>query len=453
MIKSIYARVILFFLGAVIISLIAASMITGYIYDRKLTEQAKNDLVQLSKDIFTIYEKTNLDLQEITNIQSLKGYSFYIFNEKGFIESYRVVDKKAADAIESMSPDIYQKVINGEVYQTFTGTDETLTVGLPFQMKDGIYALFIRPEIEDLELVGEIIFMTISITLLTGSLIFLIAATYIVKPIRKLTIATQRMAKGEFDVHLNLKRKDELGVLAQSFDHMAGELSHLEQMRQDFVSNVSHEIQSPLTSISGFAKALQNNSIAENDRFRYLNIIAAESDRLSKLSDNLLKLASLESDQHPFKPETYRLDEQIRQALVLYEPQWSAKNLNVIPELPIIKIKADRDQLSQVWNNLLGNSIKFTPDNGQIRIRINQDMDNVMVTIADSGIGISSEDQGRMFDRFFKADKSHSRAQGGNGLGLAIVKKIISLHHGDIQVSSTIGKGTQITVIIPSYNE
>ncbi|WP_235959764.1 HAMP domain-containing sensor histidine kinase [Paenibacillus silvestris] len=287
------------------------------------------------------------------------------------------------------------------------------------------------------------------LVLVIGSLCILIAARFLVMPLKLLTKATKRLAKGDFDVKLKLTRKDELGILARSFNETARELKQLETMRQDFVSNVSHEIQSPLTSISGFAKALKlDHLVTPENRKRYLDIILMESDRLSRLSDNLLKLASLESTHHPFVLKTFNLDEQIRQAVVSCEPLWAAKNIRIDLTLPIAaKITADYDQLNQVWINLLGNSIKFTPDHGTIRIELLTNSHVHTVSIQDSGIGIKPEELSHIFVRFYKTDKSRNSL--GSGLGLAIVKQIIVNHHGNIEVESTVGQGAKFTLCIP----
>src|SRR5690606_37847800 len=178
-----------------------------------------------------------------------------------------------------------------------------------------------------------------------------------------------------------------------NINYMSKELGQLEQMRQEFVSNVSHEIQSPLTSISGFARALQNEQLSHNERLHYLSIIEAESQRLSKLSDNLLKLTSLESSQHPFELKEYRLDKQLQHIVLSCEPQWSAKELELDLSFDKTNIIADKDLLDQVWMNLLNNAIKFTPDKGTISINISQLNGELSVAISDTGIGIAEKDQ------------------------------------------------------------
>ncbi|MNF93423.1 Sensor protein kinase WalK [compost metagenome] len=170
---------------------------------------------------------------------------------------------------------------------------------------------------------------------------------------------------------------------------------------------------------------------------------------MSRLSDNLLKLASLESEHHPFHPTIYDLDEQLRRIVVFYEPQWTAKELDMDLALPRVKIFADADQLSQVWINVIGNAIKFTPAGGHIFIKLVPLKDRVQVWIQDNGIGIPLDEQGRIFDRFYKVDQARQR-DSGSGLGLAIVRKIIDMHDGTIEVHSEEGKGTQFLIVVPT---
>ena len=181
----------------------------------------------------------------------------------------------------------------------------------------------------------------------------------------------------------------------------------------------------------------------------YLNIIIAESKRLSRLGDNLLKLASLDSEHHPFVPEFVDVAEQIRQVIVASEPQWSAKDLTITLNAPVpVLVSGDRDLLQQVWLNLLSNSIKFTPDSGRITIDIDEGRP-VVITFKDTGKGIPEEELSTIFQRFYKSDKARNRQQSGNGLGLAIVKKIVTLHQGTIEVTSKIERGTLVTLTLP----
>lgn len=262
--------------------------------------------------------------------------------------------------------------------------------------------------------------------------------------------ALSRIAKGDFNVYLDLNvgRENQFTKLIDHINHMAKQLKQLEEMRQEFISNVSHEIQSPLTSIMGFARALKYDQLSSEERNHYLSIIETESKRLSKLSDNLLKLTSLESQHHPFERHSYRLDQQLRTIILACEPTWMEKELELDVSLEKAHIIADEDLMSQVWTNLIHNSIKFTPNHGMIRIQLDKADDKTIVKISDTGIGISKKDIIHVFERFYKADKARDRSKGGSGLGLSIVKKIIEMHEGTIFVESKEGKGTTFTITL-----
>ncbi len=265
----------------------------------------------------------------------------------------------------------------------------------------------------------------------------------------------QKIAKGDFSVKIRNEEKydGEIGVLVKSINDMTDELNAMEKMRQEFVSNVSHEIQSPLTSIKGFARALQDNNLSEEKREHYLTIIETETTRLSKLSQNLLKLTLLESEEYTPERATYRLDQQLKQIVLNSEPLWAEKEIELELNLEKVHITADQESMSQVWINLIHNSIKFTPNGGTITIQLKEYEKVVEVRIRDSGIGISKEQKQHIFERFYKADSSRNRAYGGSGLGLAIVKKVLDLHQGEIKVESEEGKGTEFIVCIPKYKE
>lgn len=272
--------------------------------------------------------------------------------------------------------------------------------------------------------------------------------------------AIQQMAKGNFEIKLDVpviekgkNRHNPFVQLADSVHYMAKELGQLERVRQEFISNVSHEIQSPLTSIKGFARALENDQLSKDKREHYLKIIQTETDRLSKLSDNLLKLTTLENERHPMHMIDYRPDRQIRSCLLALEPQWDKKNLIMNIELEPVVIHADSELMNQVWMNLIHNSIKFTPENGEIRVELKDHKNRIEFQLSDTGVGIKQEDFVHLFERFYKADRSRNSQQGGNGLGLSIVKKIIDVHHGEIHVSSNYGKGTTFIVILDKVSE
>jgi len=405
-------------------------------------------MIEVGQEIIRLYEQSRPDDQDafLKRMVKVSAHPIQMYDASGNVTFYDLDDTNNVE-IASVA---VEEVLRGEVYRSPSEVEQTF-IGLPISLEGEPHAMFMQYSSQNENIMNQMMLIVLLVGLLIGSLCILIAARYLVKPILTLTHATKRLAKGDFDVEIKTKRLDEMGTLTQSFNEMAAELKQLEQMRQDFVSNVSHEIQTPLTSISGFALALKNtNLVAESDRNYYLNIIISESSRLSRLSDNLLALASLDSEHHPFVAMTYNLDEQIRQIVVTCEPQWLAKGIHIDLELPdAVKITADRDELNQVWMNLLGNSIKFTPTGGHIEIRMTHSMNEILFAITDSGIGIAPEQLDYVFERFYKTDMSRNRNISGNGLGLAIAKKIVTLHRGSIEMKSELGEGTTVVVQLP----
>lgn len=453
MIRSLYSRVIFTFMGAVIVGLISAFYLTNWFFRDQVIHTINDELLQNAKDLVETYGMTRgVEVDKFLRAHySVRGNVVTLIDASG--QRYRF-DDQHSENVKPIPEEAIRRVLDGQPYQSNEEEPESLLAGYPLSAEDREYALFVQPgELHMAYLIRRMVLTSLAIVLIVGSLLLAVAARYLVQPLKRMTWATQRLAKGDFNVNLEWKpRKDELGELAQSFSHMASELGQMEQMRRDFVSNVSHEIQSPLTSIAGFSKVLRSRPMPEEERNRYLDIITTESERLSRLSDNLLKLASLESEHHPFHPRTYGLDEQLRRVIVSLEPQWTAKKQKLELKLPSVKVAADEDQLNQVWINLLGNASKFTPEEGTIRITLQPLTDRVRVRIEDNGIGITPEEQARIFDRFYKADRSHNRAQGGSGLGLAIAKRIVELHRGTIEVSSQPGQSTVFTVTLPSVS-
>ncbi len=385
-------------------------------------------------------------------IETLQTYYFdiLIVNEDGvpFIETTFPTDVPT-EAIESL----FQTVGQNPTILPYGKREATRVVGMPIEILGETYAMFVHLSYEE-ELSGfkRVIHFALFLVLLIGSLLIVFSSRYLVNPIKKLTDAAKEMAKGNFSVRLKSKNKDEVGELITSFNHMATEVEKIDKMREDFVSSVSHEIQSPLTSIRGFTKAIRDEVVPKQHQKEYLDIIYQETERLSRLSENLLRLASLDSEHHPYHPETYRLDEQIRRTVLATEPQWKQKNLQISLELESVEVYADQDLLEQVWLNLLTNAIKYSHQNESIRIEVEKGK-NIKVSIKDTGKGIPAESIPYLFDRFYKVDKARSNKVSGNGLGLSIVEKILMIHKFSIDVESEEGKGSIFTVTIPNEDE
>ena len=319
------------------------------------------------------------------------------------------------------------------------------------------YELGLHPTALEAQLINSLLglFFFTLIILILGFIFRSRRRKFLMGTVEPIVKAMERIGRGDYDIRLeneldsNFEGIEPVNKLVKSVNSMALELSQMEELRQEFISNVSHEIQSPLTSIRGFARALQKEDLSEEEKNHYLNIIENESMRLSKLSEDLLKLASLDTENLQFEPKPYRLDKQIRSLILACEPQWMEKAIDMVVSLEEVSITADEDLMSQVWINLIHNSIKFSSPSARINIDLHQQEDKALFSISDTGIGISEEDQARVFERFFKADKSRQRSTRGSGLGLSIAKKIVEIHQGEISLQSKLGTGTTVSIFLP----
>jgi signal transduction histidine kinase len=450
MTKSLYVRVFLTFLGAIIVSLILSFLVTGRLFSDRINTLVQDDLISNGKTIIQSYEQSYPNDLDVL-MKGITVFPLYAINIYGSSGKPMYATDNNYEQI-TISKDVMDSVLKGGVYRSRADRHgkNQIIIGLPFQIEGTQYALFISPQANKyVSIFGGYLQKQLLIVLLFGSVLILLAATYIVKPLQHLTRAARKMAKGNFRIKLRTGRKDEIGQLTESFNEMAKELGMLEQTRQQFVSNVSHEIQSPLTSIKGFTQALIHKKMDEESRIRLLTIIGEETDRLARLSQNLLQLSSLEYEHLQLKPTRFRLDEQLRNVVISYEPQWASKNLQLELDLEDIYIVADEDKLIQIWSNLLSNAIKFTDADGCIHIEAIEKGQQVRISFKDNGKGVPEDELSSIFKPFYKVDKSRSQIINGNGIGLSIVKRIVDLHQGDIQVSSRIGEGTTVTIMIP----
>ena len=263
---------------------------------------------------------------------------------------------------------------------------------------------------------------------------------------KELLRAMDQISHGDFSARISPVANGPFWELVDSVNKMANQLGTMEQQRQEFISNVSHEIQSPLTSISGFTSLLRDDDLDPSTRHHYVDVIATEAKRLSTLSDNLLRLMALEDVE--LDRRAYRLDDQLRSVVATLEPQWSAKAIHLEILAEPTQVDADEEMMSLVWTNLVTNAIKYTPDGGRITVTITKALDHVLCTVSDTGIGIAESDLPHIFERFFRVDKSRSGE--GNGLGLALAKRIVEVHSGKIDVSSHLDSGTTMSVRIPA---
>lgn len=267
-------------------------------------------------------------------------------------------------------------------------------------------------------------------------------------PIIRVSEAAKEIARGNYDVRLDEDIPfQEIREMAQNFNLMAQQLGNTETFRNDFIANVSHEFKTPISAIEGYVTLLQNNDLAAVERDEYVERILKNTGRLSSLSGNILQISSLENQKIKPASQDFSLDEQLRQIILFAEPEWTKKSINLDVDFENVVYSGNKNMLAQVWQNIFDNAVKFAPCEGTVRVILRKQEDGISVAVSDNGIGMEPEVTGRVFEKFYQGDKSHSSS--GNGLGLALAKRIVDLHGGTIEVSSTKGKGSTFTVKLP----
>ncbi|HLW02960.1 MAG TPA: HAMP domain-containing sensor histidine kinase [Ktedonobacterales bacterium] len=284
---------------------------------------------------------------------------------------------------------------------------------------------------------------------LTSIVLFLLSRR-ITAPLRDMQRVALQIARGDFEHRVSIKTHDEVGALAKTFNAMAAELAGLDQMRKDFVANVSHDLRSPLTSMHGFVQAFLDEAVPPERQRQYLLLMHAQTERMIKLVNDLLDLARLEAGQLDIRPASFNLSELVRQVVARLGPEWGEKQVTVevsAPEAPDLFVWADPDRIDQVLVNLVQNAIHFSPPEGDVEVRVTQAAQAV-VSVRDAGPGIRPEDLDAIWQRFYKADPART-TPAGTGIGLSIVKHILDLHQSPISVHSEVGKGATFTFTLP----
>jgi signal transduction histidine kinase len=288
--------------------------------------------------------------------------------------------------------------------------------------------------------------------LISGVCIFLISKK-MTDPLREMNRKALEIAKGRFDQRVSVRSNDEIGQLGNAFNYMAEELASLDQLRKDFVANVSHDLRSPLTSIRGYIKALLDKTIPPGKELHYLQLVNMQIERLIKLVNDLLDITRLDAGQLELRRIRFDLKERVRKVIAAMEPEFARKKLSIalLPDTEEqVHVFADPDRIDQVMSNLLQNAVQFSPVGGSLEVRLEQSAERVRVSVVDEGPGIPREELPHIWERFYKADKARSHAV-GTGIGLSIVKHILDLHGAPIEVQSEVGRGSTFTFTLPLF--
>lgn len=443
--KSIYSKLVIGFLLTSLLSFSICCFFTIKSYNRDSDQLALEELEHSSNHIADLIKLINDKDQDkiLADYSETSEMSFTVTCE-GQTKSYGHVNKKLIlkdDELKTLATSkdksLRSEGIISQYAKAFKIDNQTyvITVQKDFSATKDIFMKSYTS--------AAIIFM------MTGSIVFLIVADIIVKPISRLTKVTDELAKGNYKVRVNYEGKDEISSLYASFNQMAVRLAKQETIRQQFISDVSHEFQTPLTAISGFVTILKNENLTDEQRKKYADIILFNSNRLSHLSKNMLQLTLLDGEDTALDKTEFPLIEQLNRVIEMEDNAALSKDIEIEfihPKKEFI-IEADESRMEQVWINLLSNAIKYTNEHGVVTVEVRRTPTELQVRFEDTGVGMSQDAISHIFERFYRQDKS--RTIEGNGLGLSIVKRIIDLHHYKIDVESQEDVGSVFTVYIP----
>ena len=444
--KSIYSKLIFGFFITIVASFSVAGFVSLRLNDQQIESTVEEDLITTNDYVSKVISNINIenrddiiDLYAKSSEMAITCYS----SSEGYV-AYG--NKKYNPTPEQMMAMF--KSTNNEL--SFKHHNEVLAYGTKNIINGQEYYIYVQKDTSGQKsAIANSAILILGCVFLTGSIVFLVIADIIVKPLTRLTNAIKELSNGNYNVRVDNVGQDEISKLNQGFNQMARQLAKQDETRQKFISDISHEFQTPLTSIQGFANILKEEDLPKEQRVKYANIILYNSKRLSSLAKNMLQLTLLDREEIELELTNYSLVEQMNRVISTQENQAMEKNIEIVFEMPKkeIFIEGDEQRLEQVWTNIISNAIKYTNERGLITITMKKNSKDIEISIEDTGIGMSKEVVSHIFERFYREDKA--RNVEGNGLGLAIVKSIVDLHHGKIDILSQVDVGTNFIVRLP----
>lgn len=470
--KSIYAKMAIGYVIYVIIAFIVVCTFTQkqttYYIEKQEANNLYREATMIAVDYASDFFRKTLSLNELQkHMEIVSQYisaDIWIVNKDGNIlmsSSDAVIGKRAASIQEYhtikgfdvadfgsnifMIGDFY-----GEYDQQMLSVYSPITISF---VNHG-YILIHKPisaVTNHSDSIFNISFYTVSLILLLGFLMIFFYTKTINRPLRKITKAAKKYAKGDFSEKIEVYMNDELGQLANTLNYMATELDTLEEDQRKFISNVSHDFRSPLTSIKGYVEAMLDGTIPVEMQEKYLNIILFETNRLNKLTQGLLDLNQFGHHGIRLDIADFDINNMIRTTILTFEGKCREKNLSfdLVLTGKELFVRGDMTKVQQVLYNLIDNATKFSHNDSSIKIETNLKNEKVFISVKDSGIGIPKDSQKKIWDRFYKTDLSRGKDKKGTGLGLAIVKEIIQAHNENINCISTEGVGTEFIFTLP----
>ena len=417
--------------GVMMLSAAISITVLILIFGPIMKETAQTQIEAISSSIDKLTKETDLSADEIIELTVNNSFDVSEISESSKdYNSYKIdVDKS------------YGKTISVESNGIFPSITAYMKV------RDGYYRFDSFVSSGTYWMVSIVILISFLVAIILGTIITGFLSRIMLRPLDDLSIATAEITRGNFNVQIPVPNSREYAPLIKSFNKMAKELAGIETLRGDFISNVSREFKTPLASIQGFAKLLQDKNLSEEERAEYTEVIIDETSRLTKLAANILNITRVENQQTIGKKSRFSLDEQIRKIILMLEHSWSKKNINMQVELDDIYYLGNEELMAQIWQNIINNAIKFTPEDGVISVNLIRGDKNIICKIFDNGPQIAPQVKAHIFDKFYQGDKS--RATEGNGLGLALVKRVVDLCGGRVYADNVKEGGVCFTVELP----
>lgn len=440
-----------------------AAYITGQTFRSTGQVDGKYQGVFQKEVITLIYSSLSTSIDGEFWLTDINGQLLY-FTENG--ADHNFTDEELQNF--TISPSATQKATSGLYREknTLGGLYKTkqyvVAVPVPVQMKSAqgevqsvdMGVLYIVSSTRGLRVfllsLLEMFIISASVVIILAFVLIYFITSGMVRPLKLMLSATHSFSRGDFTVRVPVSGYDEIGQLSMAFNNMASTLATTESSRRSFVANVSHELKTPMTTIGGFVDGILDGTIPTEKHDQYLTVVSNEVKRLSRLVHSMLDTARIETGELQVKPTTFDISELNRQTIFTFEQTLEEKQLNIAGlEIDQIFIHADSDLMHQVVYNLIENAVKFVDVGGTISFSYSEDDNMIWTSIRNTGSGLDKEEVPRLFDRFYKSDKSRSLNKNGVGLGLHIVRSIVNYHDGEVVVRSEKGMYTEFSFGIP----
>ncbi|ATP41764.1 two-component sensor histidine kinase [Solibacillus sp. R5-41] len=457
--SKIWLLIVLFLSATVVFMYI----FTDFLYEHFYVEDTKIKMVEVGEKLQTMYKGGKVTDELIDAIDNYAAYSN--------IPIFAVRNPRELSACVPFDVDYDALIGPAERQQLIAGNAvikigfekrferQIISVILPFTDQnrlEGIIYLY-YPLAKISELAKEEV-----VLLITGAVMFLLVATFfvyqgmrkILRPLANLQQAVNHMAQGEYATRVDVTSKDEIGTLSTAFNQMAQSIQREDEAQKSFLATVSHELRTPISYVKGYSEAIQNGYISDQKRDEAIGLIARESARMERLTNELMQLARKDEKIPLSETEPLVLAETIRDAVSLLQNQAIAKRIQIEQSLEEeLIVMGDEEKIKQVFINVIENAVRYSQENAAILIHSKEIGSDAVITVTDSGIGIPAEDLPHITERFYRVNKARSRSDGGSGLGLSIVEQIVKQHHGKLKIESTLAKGTDVIITLPIMEE